>query len=137
LSAGAVGFVLYTRPHPNSAAQRRTAPGGVARQNELPPAPAPAREPAPREPVRTDAKLIRQVEAERPLFKKLLREKGPVRFSAIVTTGGRLTDFVLLSSQKGLAAAAQKAAEKWRYEPATVDGRPVEQSVTIEVNFKN
>jgi outer membrane biosynthesis protein TonB len=54
-----------------------------------------------------------------------------------VTTSGKLTDFVLLSRQKGLAGAAQKAAEKWRYEPATVDGQPIEQIVTVEVNFKN
>jgi TonB family protein len=75
--------------------------------------------------------------AERPIFKRVLKERGPVRFSATVTTSGRLTEFVLLSGPKGLEGAARKAAEKWRYEPATVDGQPVEQIVTVEVNFKN
>jgi TonB family protein len=75
--------------------------------------------------------------AERSLVQKLRREKGPVRFSATVTTEGKLMDFVWLSGPKGLAGAAQKAAEKWRYDPATEDGKPIEQLVTINVNFRN
>ncbi len=123
IGGGIAGFVLYPRPEaaktPPAITENRPSDGH------------------PHQPVRTAARLIRQVEAERPLSKRVLREKGPVRFSATVTAGGKLTDFVLLSGPKGLAGPAQKAAEKWRYEPATVDGQPIEQIVTVVVNFKN
>jgi serine/threonine-protein kinase len=116
------GFVL----HPG--------PGEASR-----PVPALQNEPAPavHVPVRKDAVLIEKVDPARPFFKKLLREKGVVRFSATVTTDGRLTGFVLLSGPKGLVAAARKAAEKWVYQPATEDGQPVEQTITIVVDFRN
>jgi TonB family protein len=122
IGGGIAGFVLYPRP------EKETATAVT---------PSRSRGAPPHQPVRIAARVIRQVSAERPWFKRALLEKGPVRFSATVTTSGRLTDFVLLSGPKGLAAAAQRAAEKWRYEPATVDGQPIEQLVTIEVNFKN
>ena len=123
IGGGIAGFVLYPRPEAANPPPATT----VTRSASSPP----------HQPVRIAARLIREVEAERSLVQKLRREKGPVRFSATVTTSGKLTDFVLLSRQKGLAGAAQKAAEKWRYEPATVDGQPIEQIVTVEVNFKN
>jgi len=123
IGGGIAGFVLYSRPETANAPSANTAGRSVN---------AP-----PHQPVRIAARLIREVLAERSLVQKVRREKGPVRFSATITTAGRLTDFVLLSGPKGLEGAARKAAEKWRYEPATVDGQPVEQIVTIEVNFKN
>jgi serine/threonine-protein kinase len=123
IGGGIAGFVLYPRPEAGSA----TSTTKVTRSAGAPP----------HLPVRTAARLTREVLAERPLFKRVLREKGSVRFSATVTTSGKLTDFVLLGGPKGLAGAAQKAAEKWRYEPATVDGQPIEQIVEINVNFKN
>jgi serine/threonine protein kinase len=123
IGGGIVGFVLYPRPEPAN-----TPSAATLRQSPVAPPP---------QPVRIAARLIREVEAERPWLKRRLGEKGPVRFSATVTREGKLTDFVLLSKEKGLAGAAQKAAEKWRYEPATLDGQPIEQIVEIEVNFKN
>lgn len=123
IGGGIAWFVLY--PHSE---------GGHMPVADRTSAPPPL---TPHQPVRTAARLIREVEAERPLFKKMLREKGVLRFSATVTPEGKLAEFVLLGGPKGLVGAAEKAAEKWRYEPATVDGQPIEQIVTIEVKFKN
>ncbi|HZL56846.1 MAG TPA: protein kinase, partial [Bryobacteraceae bacterium] len=109
---GIAGFVLYPHPAPRYPSTfRRSLPQTQA--------------PVIHQPVRRAPVLLTSVAPGRPIWKRMFGGKGTVRFSATVDTDGRLRDFVLLSGPRGLAPSAMKAAEKWRYAPATVDDEPV------------
>lgn len=64
------------------------------------------------------------------------RVKGTVRISTIMLSDGSLDDLVVLSApDKDLAVAALMAVKQWRYSPRQLDGKPVETSFTVDVNF--
>jgi TonB family protein len=78
------------------------------------------------------------VDADRPIWKRLLGGgHAVVRLHGIVNTDGRLTDLRYVSGPENLVNGAVKAARKWRYLPATRDGDPIEQELTVDVRFKH
>jgi TonB family protein len=64
------------------------------------------------------------------------RVTGVVILEAIIDEQGNVTDVkVLKGLPAGLDQAAVKAVESWKFNPATLDGRPVPVYYTLTVNF--
>jgi TonB family protein len=70
---------------------------------------------------------------------KARREKinGVVVIAMIVTAEGRVRDVkVIKSLDAGLDKQAAAAVRKWKFEPATKDGKPVAVHLKTEVDFR-
>lgn len=80
-------------------------------------------------------KLVHKPRPEYPWRARRLRIQGTVRLQAIVGLDGAVEDLQLLSGQCYLAEAAIEAVRRWRYQPTSIDGVPVEVSTTIDVIF--
>ena len=62
--------------------------------------------------------------------------QGDVRLSIIVTAEGTVRDpQVTKSLDKDLDKNAVECVKKWKFEPATKDGKPVSTHVAVEVSF--
>jgi len=64
------------------------------------------------------------------------RVSGTVRVEAIVRTDGRLRNVRGVAGPPLLLEPTVNAVKEWRYQPAMLDGSPVEEPVTIEVVFR-
>src|SRR5581483_2014144 len=84
-----------------------------------------------------DVKLISAPPPVFPLFAKQQHLHGVVGLEAAVDERGLVTKVTILRGNPVLAAAAKSAVLKWRYEPATLDGRPVEHNVSIAITFES
>ena len=117
----------------------RLAPQVVTTQPAPAAAPTPA-EPAP--PVRIAvggaaqmAKLVHKVLPVYPLFAKSARISGVVRLMALIGKDGTVQDVEIVQGNPLLAKAAKDAVQQWVYQPTLIEGRPVEVSAPIDVNF--
>ena len=54
---------------------------------------------------------------------------------AVVTSEGRVEGLRVLQGDPELRSAALDAASAWRYQPYLLNGRPVDVSTTISVDF--
>jgi len=65
------------------------------------------------------------------------RYQGTSKFNVVVDENGRATSISLLDpAGNGLDVQAIKAIRKWRFKPATKEGKPVAVCVVIEVSFR-
>jgi protein TonB len=80
-------------------------------------------------------KLIRHVAPVYPPLAKQAGIQGAVAFKAIIATDGTVKSLELVHGHPLLVPAAQAAVKQWRYEPAVLNGVPVEVVTQIEVNF--
>jgi protein TonB len=84
----------------------------------------------------------RLIERVDPVYPPVAREEqrtGKVIVQAVVDAEGSVRAPVLLKVPEGcedLAAAVVEAVSRWRYVPATLDGKPVPVYITIVTNFK-
>jgi TonB family protein len=63
--------------------------------------------------------------------------QGTVMLSVVVGVDGTAKDIrVVRSLGMGLDEKAVEAVSKWKFKPATVDGRPVPYKANVEVNFR-
>jgi TonB family protein len=63
--------------------------------------------------------------------------QGYVVMEARIGTDGRLASLKVLNSvDPALDQAAIAAVQQWQYEPTLLNGRPVEVTTSITVNFK-
>jgi periplasmic protein TonB len=63
------------------------------------------------------------------------RVEGTVRFSAIISKTGEVTNLTLLGGNPLLVQAAADAVRQWKYKPTYLNGDPVEVATTIDVRF--
>ncbi len=70
-----------------------------------------------------------------PPMARQLKLRGLVTIEAMVGRDGLLRDVTVVSGHYLLAAPAKAAVEKWRYQPALLNGSPVESKVDIKVTF--
>jgi protein TonB len=83
------------------------------------------------------AQLIKRVSPVYPDAAKKAGIRGTVRIATIIHADGTLDDLVVLSAPSpDLALAGLLAVRQWRYSPTYLDDRPVEASLTIDVNFE-
>ena len=83
--------------------------------------------------------LPRLTKSERPRYTSRALElgaQGTVWIACVVRHDGKLTDLrVVRSVMPELDAEALKAVRRWRFEPGTSAGKPVDVQVTIEMSF--
>jgi len=61
---------------------------------------------------------------------------GIVRLEATIGTDGAIKDLEVTEGNPALAAVAVHAIQKWRFSPAQKDGKPVEDLVRIQAEFR-
>ena len=74
-----------------------------------------------------------------PILPALAKQRGlygVVTLSATVDKQGAVSNVKVVSGYPALGAAARDAVLKSRYQPATLDGQPIESSIQIEVSFE-
>ena len=122
----------------------REQPGALAIDQGLvspPPPPAPKVVAADKKPVRSGvvrpARLISAPAPQFPMLAAHNRVSGSVGVDAILDTHGLIKVITAVRGNPLLTEAARQAVIKWRYEPATIDGEPVESQVSITVRFQD
>jgi TonB family protein len=85
--------------------------------------------------VRTPATLSRRVDPVYPPMAKTAHMQGPVELLVEIGKDGSVTQVRRLSGQPILASAAIDAVKQWRYNPAKVNGQPVETEMTVRLTF--
>ncbi|MDQ1468721.1 MAG: periplasmic protein TonB [Bryobacterales bacterium] len=79
-------------------------------------------------------KVIRQVQPEHPA--RGFRISGAVLIGLVVGSNGEPRDVhVVKSLEKEIDQSAVEAVQKWRFEPAKKDGKPVAAKVSVEIRF--
>jgi TonB family protein len=82
-------------------------------------------------------KILRRVEPTYPVEARQARVSGIVIIEALIDRTGAVSDAVVLKPLPfGLGDEAVKAVRQWQFEPATVDGQPVDVLFNLTVNFR-
>lgn len=117
-------------------------PGPVEPQETValnPPIPDP---PPAREPVRRDAtvdpRFASALQPPYPLDEQRAQRTGTVRMRVTIGTDGRVKAVERLSatSDSFWEVARSQALNRWRFRPATLDGRPVESTKIMSLQFR-
>ena len=101
----------------------------------------PPRDP-PIQPVRRDAQVdpryASALQPQYPAAEQRAGRTGTVVIEVTIGTDGRVRSARRVSATSDLfwAAAERQALTRWRFRPATVDGRPVESSRTMTIHFR-
>ena len=102
----------------------------------------PVRQPDPPPPVRREAQLdpryARDLQPPYPPPELRAERNGFVRIRLTIAPNGRVSAVERLSATSDAfwRATEQQALNRWRFRPATVDGRPVQGSKVMTVNFR-
>jgi len=82
---------------------------------------------------------IERVAPRYPVKAARSAREGWAIFSFVIDEEGAVKDVIVKDSSgsKDITKAAQKAVKKWRYKPAIIDGKPVEQCANnVKMDFK-
>jgi protein TonB len=116
-------------PEPNTEALNAGLVGG----NKQPSAPAASL------PIGGDvkqAKLIFSVPPAYPTLAKNQHVSGNVLVDALIDANGRVTTMKVVSGPTLLHQAAMDALKQWKYQPASLDGKPVPMHLTVTIQFR-
>jgi TonB family protein len=80
--------------------------------------------------------LQQKVTPRYPQEAKVIGVEGTVVLQAQVTETGRIQHLKTVSGNPMLARAAMNAVRQWRYQPATLNGKPIAMETKIAVTFK-
>jgi TonB family protein len=92
--------------------------------------------PAPANAVVVPSRLVQRVNPNYPASARQYRVEGAVTLSATIGPDGRVREAKVISGPPMLRDAAVGAVKQWKYAPSTVNGRAVESSVQIVLQFK-
>ncbi len=81
------------------------------------------------------AKPLRQVAPIYPALASNQHVTGNVVIDALIDANGRVTSMKILSGPILLQQAAKDALRQWKYQPATLDGKPVAMHLTVTLQF--
>ena len=59
-----------------------------------------------------------------------------MRVDALMDANGRVSSMKVVSGPVLLHQAAMDALHQWKYQPATLDGKPVSMHLTVTVQFR-
>jgi len=121
-------------------ASSTTLPGMEASQQLLPPPPpksaVPPPAPAPKVGGQlTAAKVLAKVDPEYPKLARQAGASGVVELEATITVDGKVKNPRVVRGNSMLQKAALDAVLQWHYQPAMLNGKPVESPVEIKLNF--
>ncbi len=102
-----------------------------------PPDPPPVREPVRRD-ATVDPRFASALQPPYPLGEQRAERTGTVRVRVTIGTDGRVKAVERLSATNDAfwEVARQQALNRWRFRPATLDGRPVESSKEMTIYFR-
>src|SRR5205823_14483569 len=95
------------------------------------------RQPEPALPEIQEPRVISHPPPTRPALAQLRGIHGMVKLEAMVGERGTVTDVKVISGDPILAVAAKSAVRQWRYEPGSLNGRPLAMKVQIQVVFES
>jgi protein TonB len=110
-------------------------PAGTITIPDPPPVPVP-------DPVRRDAsvdpRFAHLLQPPCPTSEQRAERTGSVRLRVTIGTDGRVKAVEMLSatSEAFWEVARQQALSRWRFRPATLDGRPVESTKVMTIQFR-
>jgi protein TonB len=81
-------------------------------------------------------KLVRMVRPQYPPEAKQAGIQGTVLLHVKVATDGTVKEIVVKEGEPKLVEATVEAVRQWEYEPVHVDGKAIEASTDVTVNFK-
>jgi len=81
------------------------------------------------------ARLISSVPPAYPALARTQHIQGDVRIDALIGANGRVTSMKVISGPTLLHQAAMDALRQWKYQPATLDGKPVALHLTVTIQF--
>lgn len=85
----------------------------------------------------TRPEILERVEPRYTELDRRARSQGTVVVEAVIDEQGRVRDVkVLRGVSRGLDQATVDAVRRWRFRPATLDGRPVKIYYSLTVNFQ-
>ena len=125
------GLVLNNEDQPESSAEALNA--GLVSGSSQPSAPA--------TPLAVggdvkQAKLIFSVSPVYPTLAKNQHVSGSVMVDALIDANGRVTTMKVVSGPTLLQQAAMDALKQWKYQPASLDGKPVPMHLTVTIQFR-
>jgi TonB family protein len=82
------------------------------------------------------AELISKVAPAYPSLAKTQHVSGNVLIDALIDANGKVTTMKVISGPTLLHQAAMDALRQWKYQPATLDGRPVPMHLTVTLQFR-
>ncbi len=82
------------------------------------------------------AHLISSVPPSYPALARTQHVAGEVRLDALIDATGRVTTMKVVSGPSLLHQAAIEALRQWRYQPATLGGKPVPMHLTVTIQFR-
>jgi protein TonB len=97
------------------------------------------KQPAAPVPVGGDVKTARLISSVPPAYPQLARSQrlsGDVKLDALIDENGRVTATKVFSGPVLLHQAAIDALRQWKYQPATLDGKPVPMHLTVTIQFR-
>lgn len=101
--------------------------------------PIPQPRPLPPDPVRVEARMSSAsvLQPPYPASEQRLDREGSVTIRLVIGADGRVkaAEKVRATSDAFYRATERHALRHWRFHPATLDGRPVESSRTVTVDF--
>ena len=83
----------------------------------------------------TPVKVLRQVTPAYPPSARSARIEGAVCLAAQISAGGRVKHVRVLKGNRRLAPAAIVAFRQWRFQPATINGEPVQANYAADFTF--
>lgn len=128
----------------------RTIPGPIIGADPVPqpgagtrplPEPQPVPQPIP-DPVRVEAqfdpRFAREMQPPYPLNEERAEREGEVRIKVTIGADGRVkaAEKVSATSDSFWRSTERQALSRWRFRPATIDGRPVQTSKVLNVRFR-
>jgi TonB family protein len=94
---------------------------------------------APIGPVGGDVKQAKLISAPPPAYPTLAKNQhvsGNVLVDALIDANGRVTTMKIVSGPTLLHQAAMDALKQWKYQAATLDGKPVPMHLTVTIQFR-
>jgi TonB family protein len=82
------------------------------------------------------ARLIKSVSPLYPAIARSSHIMGDVLVDALIDTAGRVTTIKIVSGPVMLRQPAIQALREWKYEPAQLNGQPVEMHLSLVVKFR-
>lgn len=101
------------------------------------PPPVPARDPVRRDAM-VDPRFADALQPPYPLAEQRAQRTGTVRLRVTIGADGRVKAVERLSATSDAfwEVARQQALSRWRFRPATEDGRPVESTKVMSIQFR-
>ena len=84
----------------------------------------------------TPARMISSVPPVYPALAKTQHISGDVRVDALIDATGRVTTMKVISGPSLLHQAAMDALRQWKYQPASLDGKPASMHLTVTIQFR-